>query len=125
MVMNYYSNQYFYIKANDTLPALQIMTMTRGNLDQVLPFNLSGVTSATFSMTDSNNNLIISSAPAQITDKCKGLIQYNWLKTDTMYPGVYKAEFELYFSGSTQQQKITLPLFGQISVEIFNSINNT
>ena len=38
----YNDSQYFYIKANDTLPALQIMLMTKGDLDQVLPFNLLG-----------------------------------------------------------------------------------
>ena len=120
----YNDSQYFYIKANDTLPALQIMVMTKGNLDQVLPFNLSAVTASTFSMIDDAGNLRIGSRPAQIISSCKGLIQYNWLKSDTASPGKYKAEFELYFSGSTVQQKMTLPLFGQINVEIFKDINN-
>ena len=121
----YNDNQYFYIKSNDTLPALQIMVMTKGNLDQVIPFSLTGVTAATFSMVDNAGNLRISSRPAQIINMCKGLIQYNWLATDTMNPGRYKAEFELYFSGSTSQQKMTLPQIGQINVEIFKDINNT
>lgn len=120
----YNDSQYFYIKANDTLPALQIMIMTKGSLDQILPFNLSAVTASTFSMVDDSGNLRISSRPAQIVSPCKGLIQYNWVKSDTICPGRYKAEFELYFSGSTTQQKMTLPLFGQINVEIFKDVNN-
>ena len=120
----YNDTQYFYIKANDTLPSLQIMLMSRGNLDQVLPFNLSAVTASTFSMSDNSGNIKISSKTAQIIDKCKGLVQYNWTKQDTSNPGKYRAEFELFFSGGTNQQKMTVPLFGQITVEIFKDINN-
>ena len=76
------------------------------------------------SVVDNAGNLRISSRPAQIIDKCKGLIQYNWTSIDTINPGKYKAEFELYFSGSTTQQKMTLPQIGQINVEIFKDINN-
>jgi hypothetical protein len=119
----YNDSQYFYIKANDTLPSLQIMLMSKGSLDQVLPFNLSGVTASTFSMSDNSGNLRISSKAAQIVDRCKGLIQYNWTRQDTAQPGKYNAEFELFFSGGTTQQKMTVPLFGQINVEIFKDIN--
>ena len=119
----YNDTQYFYIKANDTLPSLQIMLMTKGSLDEVLQFNLSAVTACTFSMADDAGNLRISSKQAQIMDINKGLIQYNWIKNDTMVPGIYKAEFELYFSGNTIEQKMTVPLFGQINVEIFKDIN--
>lgn len=119
----YNDNQYFYIKAYDTLPALQIMIMTKGSLDQVLQFNLSAVTASTFSMSDNAGNLRISSKPAQIVNRCSGLIQYNWTRIDTMNPGKYLGEFELYFSGGTSEQKMTVPLFGGINIEIFSDIN--
>lgn len=120
----YSNNQVFYIKANDTLPSLQIMLMTRGSLDQVLPFNLDSLTATTFYMSDDCGNVVISGNEAQIVDRCKGIIQYNWNQLDTTNPGKYKGEFELYFSGGTVEQKMTVPLFGQIDIEIFRDINN-
>lgn len=120
----YSNNQVFYIKANDTLPSLQIMLMTKGNLDQPLPFNLSALTASTFYMADDCGNVVVAGNDAQIVDRCKGIIQYNWNKLDTSVPGKYKGEFELYFSGGTVEQKMTVPLFGQIDIEIFSDINN-
>jgi len=119
----YSNNQVFYIKANDTLPSLQIMLMTKGKLDEPLPFNLSAVTATTFYMADDCGNTVIAGNEAQIIDRCKGIIQYNWNSLDTANPGRYKAEFEIFFSGYTSEQKMTVPLFGQIDVEIFNDIN--
>jgi hypothetical protein len=119
----YSNNQVFYIKANDTLPSLQIMLMTKGTLDQPLPFKLDSLTATTFYMADDCGNVVIAGNEAQIVDRCKGIIQYNWNQLDTASPGRYKGEFELYFSGGTGEQKMTVPLFGQIDIEIFGDID--
>ena len=110
----------FQIKQKDTLPALQINVKTRGYLDSIVPFNLSAVTACTFSMMDSCGSLQISSVSAVISSISGGTIQYNWIDGDTDNTGVYKAEFELTFSGGT---KITIPTIGTIDVYILSSIN--
>ena len=120
----YTNSQYFYIKANDTLPYLQVMLMTMGDIDQVLPLNLSAVTACTFSMVDNAGNLRISNRPAIIPNVNNGIIQYQWYQMDTVQPGIYKGEFELYFSGSSNLQKMTVPPIGHITVEIFSDVNN-
>ena len=121
----YTNSQYFYIKENDTLPYLQVMLMTKGSLDEILPFSLSAVTASTFSMTDDAGNLRISNRPAVIPNYCNGIVQYQWSQNDTYKTGRYKGEFELFFSGGTKLQKMTVPLFGQINIEIFSEVNKT
>lgn len=111
----------FFIKRNDTLPAIIINIKARGCLDQVIPFNLSAVTAVTFSMADESNNLKISSSPAQINSYSGGTLQYNWSSGDTDTEGRYKGEFELLFSGG---DKMSVPTKGNINIEILKDIND-
>jgi len=110
----------FKIKQNDTLPVVKINVTTRGCLDEKIPFNLSGVTASTFSMADDCGSLKISSMPAQITCASGGTLQYNWIEGDTNVPGIFSAEFELYFDDG---KKITVPTLGPLQVNIIKDIN--
>lgn len=113
-------NNVFFIKQNDTLPAIQVKVRTRGYLDQIKPFNMSGVTACTFSMADDCGNLVIASAIAQITCVSGGTIQYNWADGDTSGVGKFIGEFELVFAGGN---KMTIPTLGNIGIQISKDIN--
>ena len=115
-------NNVFTIKQNDTLPAMEVVVRTRGDLDEIIPFNLSGVTACTFSMADDCGNIVISSAAAQITCVSGGTIQYNWIDGDTVESGKFIAEFELNFSSGN---KMTIPTIGNIGVQILSDINGS
>lgn len=112
--------QNFIIKRNDTLPALTVSIKRRGELDDLLPFNLTNVTGMTFSMEDANNNLKISSASAQTISITGGTIQYNWTPSDTDTDGRYLGEFELFFADGN---KMSVPTLGGIVIEIVKDVN--
>lgn len=111
----------FSIKQNDTLPSLQVYVKDRGCLDNIIPFNLSGVTGVTFSMADKYGNLKISSATAAINSYTGGSIQYSWQVGDTDTDGKFKAEFELFFSDGN---KMTVPTLGTIEVNVLKDVND-
>lgn len=112
----------FVIKRNDTLPVLSLTIKSRGCLDEVIPFNLSGVSACTFSMADDCGNLKISSSPAQITSASGGTIQYNWIAEDTNTEGKFLGEFELFFSGG---DKMSIPILGALDIQIVKDINGS
>jgi len=112
----------FIIKRNDTLPALMVSIKTRGDLNEVIPFSLTGVTACTFSMQDSCGNLKISSSDAVITLPSGGTIQYNWNAEDTDMEGKYIGEFELFFNGGA---KMSVPTLGSIDINIIKDINGS
>src|SRR3989344_5877329 len=112
----------FAIKRNDTLPALVVKIKARGVLDESIPFNLSGVTATTFSMSDNCNNLKISSSTAQIICYSGGTVQYNWLSGDTDTDGTFSGEFELFFGDGN---KMSVPTVGGIGIQIVKDINET
>lgn len=111
----------FIIKRNDTFPTLTINVKTRGEINQVIPFNLSGVTACTFSMADDCGNLKISSSSANTLSSSGGTIQYAWSTGDTDTSGKYKGEFELLFIGGG---KMSIPTLGYIHIEVNDDINS-
>lgn len=111
----------FTIKRNDTLPAITVNIRTRGYVNELIPYSLTAVTASTFSMTDENGNLKISSASAQILVASAGTIQYNWVNGDTDTIGTYNGEFELIFSGGS---KMSIPSIGSLDIHIIRDINN-
>jgi hypothetical protein len=115
-------NNVFIIKRNDTLPAIQACIRTRGCLGSIIPFDLSGVTACTFSMSDDCGNLVVSSASAQITSSSGGTVQYSWASVDTASTGKFQGEFELLFSTG---DKMTVPTIGNISIQILDDINGS
>jgi len=111
----------FIIKRNDTFPTLTITVKTRGEFNQVIPYNLSAVTACTFSMADSSGNLKVSSASSTIVSASAGTIQYAWTVEDTDSSGKYNGEFELLFTGGNI---MSLPNLGYINVEVIDDIND-
>ena len=87
----------FIIKRNDTLPALQICLIDRGCLGGKEPFNLDGVTGATFTMASSCGDYKIFGKDAQIVSYSAGTIQYNWSADDTNESGRFLGEFQLLY----------------------------
>jgi hypothetical protein len=114
-------NKVFKIKRNDTFPALSLSIKSRGCVGEVIPFNLSGVTSCKFTMTDIYGNPKVFSAPAQITSVSGGTILYQWAEGDTNDDGKFNGEFELYFGGAN---KMTVPVLGNIEIYILPDLNN-
>lgn len=112
----------FIIKRNDTLPALLIRVKSRGDFNEPIPFNLSGVSACTFSMSDDNGNLKVSSASATITSSSGGTLQYSWNSDDTNTEGKYNGEFELFFNGGN---KMSIPTLGAIEINIVKDINGS
>jgi len=112
----------FIIKRNDTLPALMISIKSRGDLNEVIPFSLTGVSACTFSMTDSCGNLKISSSSADIIIASAGTMQYSWSAEDTDTEGKFNGEFELYFNGGA---KMSVPTLGAIDISIIKDINGS
>lgn len=115
------SIQAFKIKRNDTLPVLQIAVKGRGDLNQKIDYDLSTVTSVTFSMKDDCNNLKVYDQTAVVVCASGGTLQYTWQSGDTDEAGKYLGEFELTFSGGSI---LSLPQQGGIQIEVSADINN-
>lgn len=81
----------FYIKQNDTRPALQaILKDADGN-----PINLVGAT-AVFHM--SRRGSLVVSGPCEIPNPATGQVNYIWQAGDTDEIGTYNAEIEVTYS---------------------------
>lgn len=111
----------FFIKRNDTLPILEIVVIDRECLGNRVPFNLSGVTACTFSMTNDCGDMKIMAKTAQIVSYSGGTIAYNWEEGDTSESGIFYGEFQLLFSGGA---RMSIPQIGNITIEIGKDINN-
>lgn len=112
----------FVIKRHDTLPVISVNIRTRGYVNELIPYSLTGVTACTFSMSDEYGNLKISSASANILVPSAGTIQYSWILGDTDTTGVYNGEFELTFSGGG---KMSIPTVGSLDIHVINDINKS
>lgn len=112
----------FIIKRNDTLPSLSISIKSRGNINQIIPFDLTTVSAVTFSMSDQSGNLKISSSSAEIVSASAGTIQYNWISENTDTEGNFDGEFELFFNGG---KKMSIPTLGAIKINICKDINGS
>jgi hypothetical protein len=110
----------FIIKRGDTAPNLIATIYDKGCLGQSGRFNLSGVTNISFSMSNQNGALIISSNTAQIVSYESGIIEYSWQEGDTEYEGNYYGEFEIIFGDG---KKMSLPREGFINIKITEDIN--
>ena len=111
----------FVIKRNDTFPTLTINIKTRGEFNQVIPYNLSAVTACTFFIFFRHGNLKVSSESATIVSYSAGTIQYSWTKSDTDTSGKYNGEFELLFTGGNV---MSIPTVGYINIEVIDDIND-
>jgi hypothetical protein len=114
----------FFIKRDDTLPALGVQLIQTICLGEKVPYNLSAVTACTFTMLASDGNVQISEAPAQIVSQSGGTLSYAWQNGDTMYEGIFYGTFQMYFSGgSGYGGKMSVPQIGNINIYIGQDIN--
>lgn len=116
------TNQIFKIKRNDTLPPLTIQVKQRGSLGEVINFNMSGLTSATFTMVDEcGNSKIYAKSATTLCTAEQGLVSYNWGLGDTDTSGTFLGEFELtFFDGNI----FSIPPSGGIRIEISDDLNS-
>jgi hypothetical protein len=105
----------FIIKRNDTLPVLRLCLFDYSNLTTKIPFDLSGATACTFSMTDKYGNYKIAGSTASILSSSGGTIQYEWSSGDTNEAGKYRGEFQLFFDNG---KRLTIPQQGFLNIEI-------
>lgn len=110
----------FFIKRNDTLPTLEVVVIDRACLGNRVPFNLSGVTGCTFTMTTASGEAKIMAKTAQIISYSGGSIGYNWDPEDTNEEGIFYGEFQLLFSDGN---RMSIPQIGNITVEIGKDVN--
>lgn len=110
----------FFIKRNDTLPSLELVIIDRACLGNRIPFDLSGVTACTFSMSTDSGDMKIMAKSAQIVSYSGGTIAYNWDPEDTNEDGIYFGEFQLLFSSGA---RMSIPQIGSIAIEIGKDIN--
>ena len=104
----------FYIKQNDTSPALQA-TLKDGS---GVVIDLSG-TSVRFHMRKVGDNNVKVDDAAVISDADGGVVYYSWSSSDTDTIGSFEAEFEVTYSGGEIE---SFPNNQFINVEITDDI---
>jgi len=104
----------FFIKQNDTSPALQA-TLKDGSNSVV---NLTGC-SVNFHMRKVGSSAVKTDASASISDALNGLVYYQWTAADTDTIGSFEAEFEVTYIGGEIE---SFPNNRFIEVEITDDI---
>lgn len=101
----------FYIKQNDTSPAIKYQ------LDPKV--DLTGA-SIVFNMTRSIGTPIVNRGAAEIVDDATdGIVSYQWAEGDTSQTGQFRGEFEItYADGSIE----TFPNYGYIQILITSDL---
>ena len=106
----------FYIKQNDTAPALRAqlkdgdgdgVTLT----DATVRFHMRPIGAA--------STVVDASADVVVSAVATGLVQYDWDAADTATVGIYQGEFEVTYSDGTIE---TFPNNGYITVEVTDDI---
>ena len=104
----------FYMKVNDTWPALQI-TMTYN--DGTTAVNLTGGT-CRFLMKSLDGAVAVSQT-ATIVTPASGIVRYDWVAADTATEGEYHAEFEATLAAGGI---VSAPTNGYINVHILRQM---
>ena len=110
----------FHLKRNDTLPVLKLQLIDRSCLGSRVPFDLTDVTGATFTMKNECGDMKIMAKDAQILSYSGGVIEYNWEDGDTSDGGIFYGEFQLLYSNG---KKLSIPQIGAIKIDIENDVN--
>jgi len=114
------STNQFTIKRNDTLPALKVQLIDRSCLGSRMPFDLTTLTGATFTMKNDCGDIKIMAKEAEFISYSGGVIQYNWSFEDTDITGSYFGEFQLLFSDGN---RMSIPRVGSIKIQIEGDVN--
>ena len=104
----------FYIRQNDTSPAL-VATLTDYNDN---PINLTGAT-VRLHVKDFSGTIKVDSL-CTITAATLGRISYAWVVGDTDTPGTYYLEFEATYSDNSVE---TFPNKGNLSLVVTKELN--
>ena len=106
---------HFYIKQNDTLPAI-IANLTDANDAAV---NLTGATVKFNMRVDPAGAVKVNAAGATIEDAESGQVSYAWISANTDTADDYEAEFQVTFAGGAAQ---TFPGRNWIAVHVVDDI---
>jgi hypothetical protein len=110
----------FHLKRNDTLPVLKLQLIDRSCLGSRIPYDLTEITGATFTMKNDCGDIKIMAKDAQILSYSGGVIQYNWEIDDTNDAGIFYAEFQLLYNDG---KRMSIPQIGAIKIQIENDVN--
>lgn len=102
----------FFIKKGDRREAIR-RTLKGSNS---LAVNLTGATVKFFM---SKDGTIKVNAAAVLVDAANGVVEYQWIATDTDTPGIYRSEFEATFGDGTKQ---TFPNADYIAVHVLEDL---
>jgi len=104
----------FYIKQNDTSPAM-LATLQDADGNEI------DLTSASvrFHMRSLGSGQVVVDAAATVVTALDGLVRYDWIAADTSAIGSYHAEFEVTYADASIE---TFPNDGYIRVEILDDI---
>lgn len=100
----------FYIKQNDTSPAIQKNCLDY-NGDAV---NVTGAT-VEFHMRAKNSSTVKVSAAGSVVNGAAGTVKYQWAAGDTDTAGDFEGEFQITYADSTIE---TFPNAGYIDIKI-------
>ena len=106
---------HFYIKENDTRPAITAI-LTDANDAAV---NLTGATVAFSMRVEPAGSVKLSAVSANVTDSEAGQVSYSWATGNTDTAADYEAEFQVTFAGGTIQ---TFPGRNWIFVHVIDDI---
>lgn len=104
----------FFIKQNDTSPALQV-TLKDGD---GVAIDLTGST-VRFHMRRQGSNAVKVDESAVVSDALNGIVYYNWNTSDTDSIGSFECEFEVTYAGLEVE---SFPNNKYIDVEITDDI---
>ena len=110
----------FHLKRNDTLPVLKVQLIDRSCLGSRIPFDLTNLTGATFTMRNDCGDIKIMAKTAQILSFSGGVIEYNWEADDTTESGIFLGEFQLLYNDG---KRLSIPQIGAIRIEIEDDVN--
>ncbi len=107
----------FAIKRNARRPYLRVLVKTEDGT----AFDFDGAVGALFVMYDAAGAQIISSPGVIETPATTGVLSYEWAAGDTVNSGEFRAEFDVDYGGG---ETLTVPVTGNILVQIYDDLNN-
>jgi hypothetical protein len=106
----------FYIKQNDTSPAIRAVLKDGDGV----PINLDGATVRFHMRPIGETTVTVDAAASVVSPSSAGIVEYSWDAGDTDAIGSFKAEFEVTYSDNTIE---TFPNNGYISVVITGELS--
>lgn len=106
----------FVIKRHATMPKLEMQV----NKSDGTPFDFTGAVSAKFVMKDENDEVVVDSPAIIVAPATLGLLRYVWSSDDTKAEGEFQAEFDVLYATGL----LTLPLNGDITVVVYEDVND-